>query len=218
LVFSTYLNGSGIDAEDRIFIGKCACGRCRRVTCMPVDKTATPWQEGLPDNGPGSVAAGLPGRQQFGEVRHRLCDQASPAGALVWSTFYGSPSTAGGNQTVSAIALRCQQECLHRRQREWTGRFSAEQWLPGLRRRGCLRHRVEKRRLTGVVRLLLRRCEQRVSDGNGVDARENIYVAGYTAGGLPLDSAYQSTNGGGYNEGFFAKISGPARSATLAGR
>src|ERR1035438_9498076 len=50
-----------------------------------------------------------------------------------------------------------------------------------------------------------------------VDAKGNIYVAGYTAGGLPLDSAYQSTNGGGYNEGFFAKISGPAGPPTLAG-
>jgi Beta-propeller repeat len=41
-----------------------------------------------------------------------------------------------------------------------------------------------------------------------VDTKENIYLAGYTAGSdLPLVKAYQSTDAGGFNEGFFAKVS-----------
>jgi uncharacterized protein (TIGR03437 family) len=41
-----------------------------------------------------------------------------------------------------------------------------------------------------------------------VDAAGNIYLAGYTNADLPLVKAYQSNNyGGGFPEGFFAKIS-----------
>ena len=42
-----------------------------------------------------------------------------------------------------------------------------------------------------------------------VDATGNIYFAGYTTALVPLVNALQSNNGGGYHEGFFAKIGTP---------
>jgi hypothetical protein len=52
-----------------------------------------------------------------------------------------------------------------------------------------------------------------------VDTKENIYFAGYTSGNdLPLVKALQSTDGGGFFEGVFAKISlGAGIASQMAG-
>ena len=45
--------------------------------------------------------------------------------------------------------------------------------------------------------------------------RGNIYLAGYTGGSLPLVNAYQTFDGGGFNEGFIAKIGGVPKPAVF---
>ena len=215
LVFSTYLNGSvSTQRTESSSVNALAADASGNVYAGGQDSYTV--QEGFPTT-PGVLQPACLVASNSGECGTGFVTKLSPAGALVWSTFYGSPSTAGGNQTVSAIALDANRNVYIAANASGLGDFPLNNGFQGYA--GGVAYVTELKSDASQVLFgsFYGGANNVFPTGMAVDAKGNIYVAGYTAGGLPLDSAYQSTNGGGYNEGFFAKISGPAGPPTLAG-
>jgi hypothetical protein len=132
----------------------------------------------------------------------------SQTGSLVWSTFYGSPSGANGgnNNGVTAIAVDSSSNVYI------TGGADGQGDLP-------LNNSLQSYNSGVAFVTELNSSGSQVLFGTFygggadiypttlvLDASSNIYFAGYTAASLPLVNPLQSTNSGGSNQGFFAKI------------
>jgi hypothetical protein len=214
LVFSTYLNGKHLSASGLAQTNS-------NVTALAADAA-------------GNVYAG--GSNQYIDfpttprVLQPTCNtngskdfcgtgfvtKLSPLGALVWSTFYGSPS-ASGQYGVAALALDPENDVYITNNANGAGDVPTRNAFQGY--------------TSGVAYITeLSSDASRVLFGSfyggganifptaiAVDANNNIFFTGYTTGQLPLVNAYQSTNGGGFNEGFFAKISQPVQMTANAG-
>jgi Beta-propeller repeat len=206
LVFSTYLNGSvstqGTEAS--------------MVNALAADATGNVYAGGQDSY---TVAEGFPATSgvlqpacvvatNSGECGSGFVTKLNASGALVWSTFYGSPSTASGNETVSAIALDSLENVYITANASGLGDYVLNNGFQGYA--GGVAYITElSSDATKVLFGSFYGGQANVfPTGLVVDTKEHIYVAGYTAGSdLPLVKAYQSTDGGGFNEGFFAKVS-----------
>jgi hypothetical protein len=128
-------------------------------------------------------------------------------GALVWSTFYGSP-TGSGQYGVSAMALDADNNVYIANNADGAGDLPYMNGIQGYTTSGVVY--VGELSSDGSQVLFgtfFGGGANVFPTGLVVDAAKNIYLTGYTAGALPLVNAYQSANAGGFKEGFFAMIS-----------
>jgi uncharacterized protein (TIGR03437 family) len=205
LVFSTYLNGKHVSSS----------GIARANSTVSA----------LAADAAGNVYAG--GSNQYKDfpttrgVLQPTCNSSSndscstgfvtklsPAGALVWSTFYGSPS-ASGQYGVSAIALDAKNNVYIAGQADGAGDLPLSNGLQNYTSGVAYLTELSSDASKVLFGTFFGSGANIFPTGMVVDAAGSIYFAGYTAGALPLVNAFQSTNGGGFNEGFFAKIVSP---------
>jgi hypothetical protein len=209
LVFSTYLNGA-------------STGNGSQVYGLAADSSGNIYAVGN-DNFPDfPTTAGVLQPTCFihggTSCNTYFVTKLTGAGALVWSTFYGSPSGAMG---LAANPLAITVDSSHNvyiagssqnggdlpTNHNLSDYFSGSAFITELNSTGS--------------QLLFGTFYGAANGGNisvssmALDSRNNLVFAGYTAGSnLPLVNALQSTDAGGFDEGFFGKISmQPAYSA-----
>ncbi len=206
LVFSTYLNGSvSTHGTEMSSVNALAADAVGNVYAAGQDSYAV--AEGFP------ITSGVLQPTCFvasssGECGTGFVTKLNASGALVWSTFYGSPSTALGNGTVSAIALDPSDNVYITANASGLGDYPLNNGFQGFASGAAYITELS----ADASRVLFGSYYGGASNINPtalvVDGKENIYLAGYTAGpDLPLVKALQTTDGGGFNEGFFAKVS-----------
>lgn len=205
LVFSTYLNGKHVSSSGVPFANSA-------VSVLAADAA-------------GNVYAG--GSNQYRDfpttpgVLEPTCNASSndscstgfviklsPSGAVVWSTFYGSPS-ASGQYGVSAIALDAKNNVYISGRADGAGDLPLKNGFQTYTSGVAYVTELSSDASQVLFGSFYGGGANIFPTGMVVDAAGNIYLTGYTAGAVPLVNAYQSTNAGGFNEGFFAKISAP---------
>ena len=124
LVFSTYLNGSvSTQGNEYSIVNALAADAAGNVYVGGQDTYTV--QEGFPTTA-GVLQPTCFVAHNSGECGSGFVTKLSPVGAMIWSTFYGSPSGAGGNQGRIGDRPRRLKRCLRRRQRQWSGRFTSQ--------------------------------------------------------------------------------------------
>jgi uncharacterized protein (TIGR03437 family) len=207
LVFSTYLNGSvSTQGNESSSVNALAADAAGNLYVGGQDSYTV--QEGFPKT-PGVLQPACLVASNSGECDTGFVTKLSPTGALVWSTFYGSPSTAGGTQTVSAIAVDAKDNVYIAANATGLGDYPLNNGFQGYAGGAAYVTQLSSDGKQVLFGSFLGGDQNIYPTALVLDAAQNIYLAGYTTGGLPLVNAFQSTNGGGYNEGFFAKISAP---------
>jgi hypothetical protein len=204
LVFSTYLNGAnvspaGIGLSNSI------------VSALAADADGNVYAAGAtqyPDfpTTPGAFQSTCNSNSN-NACRTGFVTKLDQGGNLVWSTFYGSP-TASGQYGISAIALDAANNVYIANLADGAGDLPYVNGIQGYTTSGVAY--VGELNSDGSQVLFgtfFGSGANVFPTGIAVDAANNIYLAGYTAGALPLVNPYQSTNAGGFNEGFFAQVS-----------
>ncbi len=206
LVFSTYLNGSvSTHGTEMSSVNALAADVAGDVYAGGQDTYTV--AEGFPATS-GVLQSTCVVASNSGECGTGFVTKLNASGALVWSTFYGSPSAAGGNQTVSEIALDSLDNVYITANATGLADYPVNNGFQSFAAGAAYITELS----TDASKVLFGSYYGGASNINPtglvVDTEENIYLAGYTAGAdLPLVNALQSTDGGGFNEGFFAKIS-----------
>jgi len=200
LVFSTYLNGS-------------TAGNASTVNALAADAAGNVYAagyDGYPDfpTTPGVLQPTC--NSGRGGCDTGFVTKLSAAGALVWSTFYGSPSTDGGNQTVSVIAVDGSSNVYIAANATGLGDYPLKNGFQDYAGGAAYIAELSSSGSQVLFGSYYGGANNVFPTGLVVDAAGNIYFSGYTAGNLPLVNALQSTAGGGYNEGFIAKIGAPS--------
>jgi hypothetical protein len=204
LVFSTYLNGTHVSSSGIGFANSA-------VTALAADSAGNVYAGGSNQYKDFPTTPGVL-QPTCNANRNDACSTAfvtklDPTGALVWSTFYGSP-TASGQYGVSAMALDADNNVYIANNADGAGDLPYQNGIQGYTTSGV----AYVGELSGdgsqvLFSTFFGSGANVFPTGMVVDTGKNIYLTGYTAGNLPLVNAYQSTNGGGFNEGFFAMIS-----------
>ena len=204
LVFSTYLNGKHVSSSGVFFANS-------TVTALAADAAGNVYAAGSNQYRDFPTTPGVL-QPACNASSNDSCDtgfvtKLSPTGALVWSTFYGSPSIDGGNQTVSAVAVDAKDNVYIAANATGLGDYPLNGGFQAFFGGAAYVTELSSDGKQVLFGSFFGGDQNIYPTGLAVDAAQNIYLAGYTTGGLPLVNAHQSTNGGGYNEGFFAKIS-----------
>jgi hypothetical protein len=205
LVFSTYLNGSvSTQGNESSMVNALAADAAGNVYAGGQDSYTV--AEGFPATA-GVLQPTCLVAHNSGECDSGFVTKLNASGALVWSTFYGSPSTASGNQTVSAIALDSLENVYITANASGLGDYPLNNGFQAFAAGAAYITELS----SDASKVLFGSYYGGQANVNPVglvvDTKENIYLAGFTAGAdLPLVNAYQTTDGGGFNEGFFAKI------------
>ena len=205
LVFSTYVNGSvSTQGNETSQINALAADAAGNVYAGGYDSYTT--QEGFPAT-PGVLQPACVVFSNSGECGTGFVAKFGPSGALVWSTFYGSPSTTGG-QGVSEIALDASNNIYIAANAQGLGDYPIKNGFQSSG--GAYITELSNDGSQVVFGSYYGGAANTYTTGLVVDAAGSIYLGGYTNAYLPLVNAYQSNNyGGGFPEGFFAKISNP---------
>jgi uncharacterized protein (TIGR03437 family) len=205
LVFSTYLNGSvstqgtemstvnalAADAKGNVYAGG-------QVTYT--NKEHFPSTAGVVQ--PTCFVATNSGQCGTGFVT-----KLSPSGSLVWSTFYGDTSQTGG-EGVNTIALDSSDDVYIAGNTQGEGEYLLNNPFQTFMGGEAYVTELSSDATQVLFGSFYGGGANVFPTGMVVDAAGNIYLAGYTNADLPLVKAYQSNNyGGGFPEGFFAKIS-----------
>jgi hypothetical protein len=202
LVFSTYLNGSNVSASGIAL-------STSTVSVLAADAAGNVYAGGSTQYMDFPTTPGVFQPTCFTSRDYcgtGFVTKLSPAGDLVWSTFYGSPS-ASGQYGVSAIALDADSNVYIAHNADGAGDLPYKNGTQGYTTSGVAY--VGELSSDGSQVLFgtfFGSGSNVFPTGMVVDAVGSIYLTGYTAGALPLVNAYQSANAGGFNEGFFAKI------------
>jgi uncharacterized protein (TIGR03437 family) len=208
LVFSTYLNGSvSTQGNESSSVNALAADAAGNVYAGGQDSYTV--QEGFPTT-PGVLQPACFVAHNSGECGTGFVTKLSPSGALLWSTFYGSPSTAAGDQTVSAIALDSSSNVYIAANASGAGDLPLNNSFQNYAGGVAYVTELSSNGSQVLFGSFYGGNSNVFPTGMVVDAAGNIYLAGYTAGGLPLVNALQSANGGGFTAGFFAKIGSPS--------
>jgi uncharacterized protein (TIGR03437 family) len=209
LVFSTYLNGSvSTQGNESSSVNALAADAAGNVYAGGQDTYTA--QEGFPAT-PGVLQPTCLVARNSGECGTGFVTKFSPSGALVWSTFYGSPSGAGGNQAVAVIALDSSSDVYIAANASGAGDLPLNNSFQSYAGGVAYVTELSSNGSQVLFGTFYGGNDNVFPTGMVVDAAGNIYLAGYTAGNLPLVNALQSNNyGGGFAEGFFAKIGAPS--------
>jgi uncharacterized protein (TIGR03437 family) len=207
LVFATYLNGSAsTQGTEASSVNALAADAAGNVYVGGQDTYTV--QEGFPAT-PGVLQPTCLVANNSGQCGTGFVTKLSSSGALVWSTFYGSPSSTAG-QGVAKIALDASSNVYIAGNASGLGDYPLNN---GFQNYASGVAYVTELNSTGSQVLFgsfYGGNNNVFPTGLVVDLSGNVYLAGYTVANLPLVNALQSTNGGGYNEGFFAKIGSPS--------
>jgi hypothetical protein len=203
LLFSTYLNGASGNEYSEVFaVAGDSAGNVYAVG-----------NDSFPDfpTTPGVLQPTCKSNGSGGPCSTYFVSKFTAAGALAWSTFYGSPSDSqGSGSNPMALVVDAAENV-----------YVAGPALGA----GDLPTKNSLQPYTGGAAFISEFSSNGAAlqfgtfyggSGNAfptallLDSIGDIIVTGYTAtADLPLVNALQSTSGGGYQEGFFAKISGP---------
>ena len=217
LVFSTYLNGSvSTHGTESSMVNALAADASGNVYAGGQDTYTV--AEGFPATS-GVVQSTCFVATNSGECGTGFVTKLNATGALVWSTFYGSPSTASGNETVAAIALDSSENVYITANASGLGDYLLNNGFQGFAAGAAYITELSSDASQVLFGSYYGGTANVFPTGLVVDTKEHIYVAGYSAGSdLPLVKAYQSTSAGGFNEGFFAKVSlGAGIASQMAG-
>jgi hypothetical protein len=207
LVFSTYLNGKHLSAS-----GVAATNS--NVTALAADAAGNVYAGGSNQYIDYPTTPGVLQPTCYTNGGKDFCGtgfvtKLSPLGAMVWSTFYGSPS-GSGQYGVAALALDAADDVYITSNADGAGDLPLNNGFQGYTSGVAYVTELSSDASHVVFGSFYGGGADVYPTGIAVDANNNIFLSGYTVADLPLVNAYQSTNGGGFNEGFFAKISEPA--------
>jgi len=206
LVFSTYLNGSvATQGNESSAVNALAADSAGNLYAGGYDTYTVP--EGFPGT-PGVLQPTCLIAHNSGQCGSGFVTKLGSTGALVWSTFYGSPSLTGG-PGVSVLALDASRNVYIAANANGAGDYPLNNAVQNYTGGSAYITELSGDGSQVLFGTFYGGPNNVFPVGLTVDPAGNIYAAGYTAGGLPLTNALQSTNGGGFNEGFFAKISNP---------
>jgi hypothetical protein len=143
-----------------------------------------------------------------GNCQTAFITKFSQTGSLVWSTFYGSPSAASGTFGIAAMAVDAAGDVYFANNSAGAGDLPIKNSLYPYNGGSAIIGELSANATQLLFGTYYGGAANVYPTGIAVDAGGNLYVAGYSPGtDLPLVNPYQSTAGGGFNEGFFAKIS-----------
>jgi uncharacterized protein (TIGR03437 family) len=213
LVFSTYLNGSSLtQGNETSQVNALAADAAGNVYAGGYDTYTLP--EGFPAT-PGALQPACLVGNNSGECGTGFVTKLSPSGALMWSTFYGSPSSTGGSG-VAAIALDSSNNVYIAGNNGGLGDYPLNNGFQSFAGGGAYIAELSANGSQVMFGSYYGGDAATYPAGLLVDASGNIYLAGYTNADLPLVNALQSANyGGGFPEGFFAKIGTPVAAVTV---
>ena len=213
LVFSTYLNGSSLtQGNETSQVNAPAADAAGNVYIGGYDTYTSP--EGFPTT-PGVLQSACLIANNSGECGTGFVTKLSPLGAMVWSTFYGSPSSTGGSG-VAAIALDSSDNVYIAANNGGLGDYPLNNGFQSFGGGGAYITELGGNGSQVLFGSYYGGNAATYPTGLLVDASENIYLAGYTNAYLPLVNALQSNNySGGFPEGFFAKIGIPGAAVTI---
>jgi uncharacterized protein (TIGR03437 family) len=170
--------------------------------------------EGFPTT-PGALQPACLVGGNSGECGTGFVTKLSSSGSLLWSTFYGSPSATGGSG-VAAIALDSANDVYIAANNGGLGDYPLNNGFQSFAGGGAYITELSGNGSQVLFGSYYGGNAATYPTGLLVDASGNIFVAGYTNAFLPLINPLQSTNyGGGFPEGFFAKIGTPVVAVTL---
>jgi hypothetical protein len=130
------------------------------------------------------------------------------AGALVWSTFYGSPSGATSTFGISGLALDASNNVYFDAYAPGGSDVPTVGSLYPYNGAGAVVGELSADGSHLIFGTFYGGASLVQPKGIALDSAGNIYFAGYVGGAdLPLVNPYLSTDAGGYQDGFFAKIS-----------
>lgn len=206
LVFSTYLNGSvSTQGNETSQITALAADAAGNVYAGGYDTYTV--QEGFPTT-TGVLQPACLVAHNSGECGTGFVAKFSPAGAMLWSTFYGSPSTTGG-QGVAQIALDSSNNVYIAANTQGLGDYPLNNAFQPYSGGGAYITELSSDGSQVLFGSFYGGAANTYPTGLVVTPG-NIYLAGYTNAYLPLVNALQSNNyGGGFPEGFFARILNP---------
>jgi hypothetical protein len=201
LVFATYLDGPTLPASGT---------GASNVTAMAADSSGNVYVGGSTNypNFPTTSGVLQPTCKLIGyNCQTAFVTKLSQTGSLVWSTFYGSPSGAGGTFGIAAMALDAAGDVYFANNSAGAGDLPTKNTLYPFSGGSAIIGELSANGSQLLFGTFYGGATNVYPTGIAVDASGDIHVAGYSSGtDLPLVNAYQSTAGGGYNEGFFAKI------------
>ena len=213
LVFSTYLNGSSLtQGNETSQVNALAADASGNVYAGGYDSYTSP--EGFPTT-PGVLQPACLVGANSSECGTGFVTKLSSSGALVWSTFYGSPSSPGGSG-VAAIALDSSGDVYIAANAGGLGDYPLNNGFQSFSSGSAYIAELSGDGSKILFGSYYGGNADTYPTGLLVDASGTIYVAGYTNADLPLLNALQTNNyGGGFPEGFFAKIGTPVVTITL---
>ncbi len=207
LVFSTYLNGSSLtQGNETSQVNALAADAAGNVYVGGYDSYTS--AEGFPTT-PGVLQPVCLVGSNSGECETGFVTKLSSLGGLVWSTFYGSPSSTGGSG-VATIALDSTDNVYIAANDGGLGDYPLNNGFQSYSGGGAYIAELSGNGSQVLFGSYYGGNAATFPTGLIVDASENIYLAGYTNAFLPLLNALQGNNyGGGFPEGFFAKMGAP---------
>ena len=206
LVFATYLNGSvAAQGNETSQVNALAADAAGNVYAGGYDTYTAP--DGFPTT-PGVLQPSCVVFINSGECGTGFVTKLSSTGAMVWSTFYGSPSSTGG-QGVSQIALDASNNVYIAANTQGLGDYPLNNAFQPYSGGGAYITELSSDGSQVLFGSYYGGAANIYPTGLVVKAG-SIYLAGYTNAYLPLENALQSNNyGGGFPEGFFARILNP---------
>ena len=213
LNFSTYLNGSSLtQGNETSQVNALAADAAGNVYAGGYDTYTS--AEGFPTT-PGVLQPACLVANNSSECGTGFVTKLSPLGGLLWSSFYGSPSSTGGSG-VAAIALDSANNVYIAANNGGLGDYPLNNGFQSFGGGGAYITELSSNGSQVLFGSYYGGNAATYPTGLLLDASGNIYLAGYTNAYLPLVNPLQSTNhGGGFAEGFFAKIGTPVAAVTL---
>lgn len=212
LVFSTYLNGSSLtQGNETSQVNALAADAAGNVYIGGFDTYTSP--EGFPTT-PGVLQPACLVAHNSGECGSGFVTKLNSLGGMVWSTFYGSPSSTASSG-VATIALDSSDDVYIAANDNGFGDYPLTNGFQTYSGGGAYVAELNSSGSQVLFGSYYGGNANTYPTGLVVNAAGSIYIAGYTNAYLPLLNPLQSNNyGGGFPEGFFALIGTPTPAVT----